>query len=57
MTPSEAWKDLIALFLSLCSPIGAEPTDNKFMLAWDLCRLGHFPKEMIHTTNNLLFLK
>ncbi|KAG1136734.1 hypothetical protein G6F37_011789 [Rhizopus arrhizus] len=30
----------------------AEPTDNKFMLAWDLCRLEHFSKEMINTTNN-----
>ncbi|KAI9472297.1 MAG: hypothetical protein EXX96DRAFT_530394 [Benjaminiella poitrasii] len=30
----------------------AEPTDHKFMLAWDLCRLGYFSKETINTTNN-----
>lgn len=30
----------------------AEPTDNKFMLAWDLCRLGYFSKENINNNNN-----
>ncbi|KAI7901696.1 uncharacterized protein BX663DRAFT_531759 [Cokeromyces recurvatus] len=29
-----------------------EPTINKFMLAWDLCRLGHFSRETINITNN-----
>ncbi|KAG1032426.1 hypothetical protein G6F43_013773 [Rhizopus delemar] len=29
-----------------------EPTVNKFMLAWDLCRLWHFSKETLNTTNN-----
>ncbi|KAI9005823.1 hypothetical protein CLU79DRAFT_824718 [Phycomyces nitens] len=29
-----------------------EPTTNKFMLAWNLCRLGHFSKDTINTTSN-----
>ncbi|KAI9019393.1 hypothetical protein CLU79DRAFT_804923 [Phycomyces nitens] len=29
-----------------------EPSTNKFMIAWDLCRLGHFSKDTINTTSN-----
>jgi hypothetical protein len=29
----------------------AEPKDNVYVLAWDLCRLGYFNKSLINTTN------
>ncbi|KAG0189662.1 hypothetical protein DFQ28_003120 [Apophysomyces sp. BC1034] len=29
----------------------AEPTDNAYVLAWDLCRLAHFNKCLINTTS------
>ncbi|ORE10757.1 hypothetical protein BCV72DRAFT_199056 [Rhizopus microsporus var. microsporus] len=29
----------------------AELTDDKLMLAWDLCRLGHFSKETINISS------